>query len=588
MTSFRIVQPVAVSALMSLLAVPAAAADRQASEVLPPTTVIFVEIPQPQNLLGALYDPKLVARIESIEQVRAAMEKKPYLDFKAAVAVIESQMGMPWRKIVGQATSGGLFFAVDAPTKSAVILAHASDKSIHRKLLETLTNLATLDAKNKGKPDPIKTTDYHGIKIYKADKARVAVVEDWLVITNKEDLGKQVIDRFVAKSDKSFAGDAQFAKAHGSVNGSTTAWAYVNTAAFRDAGLAKKLLGGKSENPLAELLVGGILNALNHTPYVTLRLDSSDRLVRVAASAPYDHKWGDGLRDFYFGPEGKGTAPPQLFVKNTILTASSYRNASEMWLKAGDLFDEQMNEEFTKADAALTTLFGGHDFGEDILGAIKPETQLVVARQQFAAEQAAPAIQLPAFGLVAELKDPEKMQPELRRTFQSLIGFANIAGAMNGQPQLDLDMEKLQTTQFVTSSYLPDPTAKDSKGVKINYNFSPSIAFAGNRFVIASTKALAHELATANATSRPAVDADRVVNSDVVIQFDTLREILKDNRGQLVAQNMLKEGHSKEEAERDIGILLELIGWFDHLRLSLDTTHSELRASLDLAMKPAD
>ena len=71
----------------------------------------------------------------------------------------------------------------------------------------------------------------------------------------------------------------------------------------------------------------------------------------------------------------------------------------------------------------------------------------------------------------------------------------------------------------------------------------------------------------------------RVVNSDAVFQFERLREILIDNRAQLVAQNMLKEGHSKDEAERDIGVLLELVGWFDHLGLSLDTTPSELRVS---------
>ena len=72
------------------------------------------------------------------------------------------------------------------------------------------------------------------------------------------------------------------------------------------------------------------------------------------------------------------------------------------------------------------------------------------------------------------------------------------------------------------------------------------------------------------------------------VQFDALREILADNRGQLVAQNMLKEGHTKEEAERDIGVLLELVGWFDQLGLSLDTTPSELRVSLDLVIKPTD
>jgi hypothetical protein len=359
----------------------------------------------------------------------------------------------------------------------------------------------------------------------------------------------------------------------------------VNTAAIRNAELAKKLFSGQADNPGVELLFGGILTALKETPYVALRIDAGDHQVRLSASSPFDPKWAKDLREYYFGPGGKGAAPPQLSVDGAILSVSSYRDASGMWLRAGDLFNEQMNEELAKADSGLTTLFGGKDFGEDILGAVRPEVQLIVAKQQFAENQAVPAIKLPAFGLVAQLKDPEKMQPELRRTFQSIIGFANVVGAMNGQPQLDLDMEKSDKAQFVTSSYLADPKNKDAQPVKINYNFSPSIAFSGNRFVLASTKALAHSLVTAGPIDRPNGDAEHTVNSHALLHFDELREVLTDNRGQLVAQNMLKEGHTKEEAERDIGLVLELLGWLDHLGFSMDTTQSELHLSLDLVMK---
>jgi hypothetical protein len=208
-----------------------------------------------------------------------------------------------------------------------------------------------------------------------------------------------------------------------------------------------------------------------------------------------------------------------------------------------------------------------------------------VVRQAFAEGQPAPAIKLPAFALVAELKDSAKMQPELRRTFQSLIGFLNVVGTMNGQPQLDLDMEKSDAMQLVTASYLPDQNAKDPAGLKINYNFSPSIAFAGSRFVVSSTKELAKTLATAKAADRPSADSTRVVNTNAVLHFDPLREILADNRGQLVAQNMLSEGRTKEEAEKAIGVLLELVGWFDRAAVTLDTTQSELRLSLDIGIK---
>jgi Protein of unknown function (DUF3352) len=587
MTACRIA-PQFVVIIFCSWSVAAVADTRNAIELLPPGMIAFAEILKPYDVLSAVYDHKLARRLESLEQVRAAMQKKQYLEFKAVVAIIESQMGLPWRRIVEQATGGGLYVATDASPTGAIILARATDNTIHANLLATLTKLASQDAKGKGKPDPVKIQDYRGIKVYTVEKTRFAVVEDWLVITNNDKLGKQIVDRIRDKPETSLASDPQFAKAHRSMGASTIAWVYVNAAALRDAGVGKDLLSGNAQNPLAELFLGGILNALHHTPYVTLALESGDRHVRLSISAPYDREWAKDSREYYFGPEGKGAAPPQIFVDDTIVSVSSYRDVAAMWRGAGDLFNEQMNEELAKADSGLTTLFGGKDFGEDILGAFRPETQVVVARQHFAKGQPVPDIQLPAFAIIAEMKDPEKMRPELRRTFQSLIGFANIVGAMNGQPQLDLDMEKSGDTQFVTSSYLPDPKAKDSKVVKLNYNFSPSIAFAGERFVVASTNALAHSLATASVSERPARDADRVVNANAELRFDPLQNILKDNRGQLVAQNMLKEGHTKDEADRDVAILLELIGWFDHLGLAVDTAPSELRVTLDLAMKHSD
>jgi hypothetical protein len=337
-----------------------------------------------------------------------------------------------------------------------------------------------------------------------------------------------------------------------------------------------------TDNQLAEIIHGGILSTLKQTPYVTVDLMVTDQQVRLSASAPHDRGWAGDLREHYFGPQGMGAAPPRLTANEVILSIGAYRDISAMWLRAGDLLDEQANEKLAKADSDLSTLFSGKDFGEDILGAFGPEVWLVVVRQEFDEDQPAPAIKLPALGLVAHLKDPAKTKPELRRTFQNLIGFFNVVGAMNGQPQLELDMEKSSSLELVTASHLPDPDADDQRQLRINYNFSPSIAFAESRVAIATTKELAQTLAVADAAREPAGEADRVVNTDAVLYFEALGDVFADNREQLIAQNMLEEGHSREEAEKAIGVLLELVDWFDQLELQLDTTPSELRASLGL------
>ena len=102
-----------------------------AVEVLPPSIVIFAEIPQPQNLLSAIYDHHLVGRAwnRSIRFERP-WRKSSTSTSRRVVAIVESQMGLPWRRIVGQATGGGVSVAVDAKTQGVAILARATDKTI--------------------------------------------------------------------------------------------------------------------------------------------------------------------------------------------------------------------------------------------------------------------------------------------------------------------------------------------------------------------------------------------------------------------------------------------------------------------------
>lgn len=587
MSNFRLLRP-AVLGLLLLAATSTAAAERTAPEILPQSTAVYLEIRDPQQLISTVYDHKLTQRFYELDQVRSAMEKKEYLQFKAGVAVIESQMGMPWRKIVGQAAGGGIAAAIDAKTKGAVVVARSLNEATGPKMLDILANLAQQDAKNKGNPDPIQTGEYRGVKTYTVGKGTIAATAGWIVATNNEELGKKVVDNILDSTAESFVANDQFAKAHAAEDASTTLWGYINTATIRDAGLAKKVFGGQADNPLAELIFGGILSTLQKTPFVTFDLTVGEQDIKLKATAPYDRAWAGEAREYFFGPEGKGTAPPLLAVDGAIASLSGYRDASAMWRHAGDLFNEQTSEELTKADSSLTTLFAGKDFGDDILGAFQPEGYVVVVRQEFAKDQPAPAIKLPAFGVVAEMRDPTKMQPELRRIFQSLVGFFNVIGAMNGQPQLELDMEKGDGTQFVTAGYLPDTKSKDQQALKINYNFSPSIGFVGGRFVLASTKELAHALVATKPGERSASDGSPVVNTSGVLHFDKLQETLRDNRSQLVSQNMLNEGHTKEEAEKQIGVLLELVGYLDRLGVSLDTTASELRLSVDVGLKQAD
>jgi hypothetical protein len=252
-----------------------------------------------------------------------------------------------------------------------------------------------------------------------------------------------------------------------------------------------------------------------------------------------------------------------------------------MWLRAGDLFDENINDGLAEADANLTTFFSGKDFGEDILGALTPQIGFIATKQSFADIMPVPTIKLPQFALVMDLREPESMTRELRRTFQSMIGFFNVIGAMEGRPQLEMDMLKLDNgAQLVTSTYIPESGEERSTDASILFNFSPSVGFFGSRFVVASTDRFAKELVTSKATS-----GGPSANTNVSLNAGTLKSVLDENREQLISQNMLSDGNSREEAETAIQLLLEFVGYFEGATVDLKAEDSQLSLQFGLQVQ---
>jgi hypothetical protein len=268
-----------------------------------------------------------------------------------------------------------------------------------------------------------------------------------------------------------------------------------------------------------------------------------------------------------------------------ILSLSTYRNFSGMWLRSADIFEDNVDARFAQIGGTLSTFFSGKDFGDDVLGSFKPEVQIVAARQRFEENSPVPAVKLPTFAVVFRFKEPEKMRRDFRRTFLSLIGFLNVIGAQQGQPQLDLDFEKIGESQIITSTYAPEADEENSKQAKINFNFSPSVGFAGEYFIVSSTKQFARELVEIAVKSKPSEDGEEkkfTTNTQLDTDLSNIRNVLEDNRKQLVARNMLSEGRNKAEAEKQIGILLEALGLLRNVSLQLVTSNNEIQFELEI------
>ncbi len=551
---------------------------RPVAEFLPPTTAVVLQVPQPTRLLNSALDHPIHTRAKQDKAISQLYASPQLFQVKAGLKMAEFGIGMKWREALDAVAGNGITIALDAETNGVVGVLESSDPERLDVLVRRVVKFVNNERRKKNQ-DPIEESTFEGVNVYKFDGAAVAVLRDRVLVTNNRDLGKQILRSIRNKPDSSLATTPAFRNANIAEQDASIR-AFVNMTELRERGAMERVLEGTKSQPFAEFVLGGVLESLQQAEFLTASATLSDDALQIAASMP--HKPGNVSepREFYFGPKGQGRAPRALSMKSTIGSISAYRDLAKMWLYAGDLFDQQVNDGFAEAEASLSTLFAGKDFVEEILAEIQPEWQIVVSRQDLSNVLPRPAIKLPAFALVGELKDAETMNPELRRTFQSMVGFFNVVGAMEGNPQLDQDIDMVDGVKYLTSSFVPTPEDRESTEATIHYNFAPSLALGKDRFVLSSSLDLAKKIMSRKAG--PADARRSADNTSLSITAAALRQVLDDNREQLIANNMLEDGNDREAAEQQIGLLLNIMTWFDRFEASLEPTDQQLRLNLQL------
>jgi hypothetical protein len=562
--------------MVLLVAANGAAADKTAAELLPASIVGYLEVPQAAKSLDLVLDHPLAAEVIRAPEYQQALESPNYQKFAAILKQFEERLGMKWRDAVGGLTSGGLTAGFDLPTRGAVILAQAKDEQLAEKTRATLVELA----KEQGQPNAITQDEHRGTAIDSAGEVHLAVVGKWLIASNKKPLVLAVLDSYHGQGE-TLAADDQFQTVTKARPTTSAAWLYVDLRVLRLTGILRNALNKKSDNPPAEILAGGVLGAVPDAPYVTAAIDLSASRMKLTASLPCDPKAVAKSREFYLGPEATGGAPPLLRPNGTLLTLATYRDFASLWRHAPDLFDEGINAKFAEAESKLTTFFAGRNFRDDILGNLEPGVQVVVARQEFPQEGVTPAIKLPAAAAVFRMKQPAETARIFKITFQSVVGFLNVAGAQNGIDALDLNIDKVGEALVVSGGYVP-PTDEKARGeAGLHFNASPTVAFVGDRFILASAKPLAIALLEQfDRHQPPPPAANTIMHLDGQIGHQSLAE----NRGPLIAQNMLQKGHDRTAAEHEIDRALAAARMFEGASLGLSVGDSSLDLSLEVRL----
>ncbi|HVC97685.1 MAG TPA: hypothetical protein VND64_28700 [Pirellulales bacterium] len=552
-------------------------------KLAPESAVLFVELARPETILDPALDPATRDLFKGVDAYRKYLESPQYAQLLMVKPVVEARLGTSWQAAARDILGGGVYLAVDAANSSALLFVRGRKPELLTRLNDLLIELIEGDAKNNGRPSPVKSEEHHGVRgwTFGGEEAHT-IIDDLLVISNKSDALKGVIDRWRDPDAKGLASVAAFQQARGEQLAGAVAWLWTDLAAVRKVPNVEAALAKRSTNPLGELLIGGVIDAARDAPFTTasLRLDGGH--IRLRAELPRDASKTAASRAWFFAAQADQGAPAALSPKGTIGTLTAFRDLAGLWLARDELFDEKTVAGFAQADTQLGLFFSGLDFGPEVLGELLPGFQFIVARQEFSAEEPVPALKLPAMALVLSTKHPEEFAGQLLLAYQKIVGLTNIVGGQQGQPQLMLSTEECQGATINKAVYMKPPkgTAKDK--APTNYNFSPACARVGEHFIYGSTVGIVRQLIERlTHGTMPATDG----NISLALESGPLAAILEDNRELLITQNMLSEGRSRQEAEQAIATWFQIVRLLDRaqVRLVADAKVVSLELSAEIA-----
>ncbi|MEL7498431.1 MAG: hypothetical protein AAFN77_12535 [Planctomycetota bacterium] len=548
---------VALGIITTLLAQPALAQQNQqsdAADYFPDSTAIYVHVRKPGELVDRIENHSAVKRAMELPQAQEFFESPQFAMAQIAQKLLEGQLEEPILETIKENTAKGMWIGFDTETNGVMLVFRADDEDRLKRVAGQLLKFIGTAAQQQGNNVEIKKREYRDAVAAKVGDALIARYKDWFLVSNKPDFAKSFVDNLIDKTDDTLANQTWFQE---QLTNRTNAdvWATIDLETARSLSKNEELFSGKTNNPGAELILGGIFDLLKNSPSVTAELNLKQD-IELTVRAPFDQDWMNESREYFYGDKISGRAPLSLLPKNTIANLTSYRDVGLWWLSKEELYAENVIAQLAQTDSQLSTIFSGMDFGQDVLGSLQPGVQIVVTENAYQGENV-PDVKVPAFALVGKLKDPDKLQRKLKIAFQSVIGFANINLGMNGQPQLDVETEKIDGTKLTTASYFIEEGTEEGL---LLFNFAPTIAFAGEDLVISSNRELAVELATL--LKQQSGNPTEAANTKMMLDGKMLHQILQDNIESLIAQNMLEEGNDRDAASAEIQLLLSIVKLF--------------------------
>src|SRR5262245_27547583 len=196
---------------------PLSAAIDQPARLVPDSALIYVELTQTGPLLDKALDPALENLLRQSDQAQAFYNSEQFRQLQAVVSLLEQRLSVKWADAVRD-IYGSVHVAFNPGTNSGLFIVRSRKPELLAKLHEERIKLVEVDAATHGRPAPIKSQDYQGVKTWTSGPNAFHALVDDVVIASNNSAGLQAaLDRQRDKSLKSLVDTPDYQQARGLV-----------------------------------------------------------------------------------------------------------------------------------------------------------------------------------------------------------------------------------------------------------------------------------------------------------------------------------------------------------------------------------
>jgi hypothetical protein len=574
--------------LLAASFVPVSAAEPAAwspAAAVSPDAYVVVEVHKPRAVLDRLFDPRVVQAVTSHPEYQRRQGEQDFIQAKNLVQYFEQRFNTDLHGLMGKLTGGGMTLAI-GPEQQTLLIVEAEDAQVLKDVHDFILFIARNEAEKQGQPERVKSAEYRGVTGWSlAPKQSHAILGNRLLLTNHPQSLMAAIDRIQDSSQPNFASLPRYQQARQAFAQPPVASVFARMDVLKQLPKVQAALDQES-NPLATLLLAPLMQTLQQANWLAVGLDVDGMTFSLSLATDGRPADADVPSGFAHAAPPAGGALPNLSVPGQIAALSFYRDLHRFYAAKDDLFPQRTSG-LIFFENMMGIFFTGRDLTNEVLAELTPEMRLVVATQQYAAEVGTPQPQLPGFALVFRMRRPENFALVAEEAWQKALGLINFTRGQQAEPGLILDRPTHGGVKY-TLAYFAPPAEDARTPSDVRFNFQPAIAMPGDYLILSSTDALAQDLIDAlrrEGDAGPAALAGK--HSLVELNGDALAALLQANREALIRQNMVEKGHSREQAESEIGMLLAIVDSIAHVKLAAgDEAAKQLSIELKLDIQP--